>query len=98
MFIIELQNEFLKRVEEIINRDDLTISDKKSIIGKLFIDFEKRNKTQISKLYLPQFKEKRQATEYNLFMKNKMKELKTDIIPSKFRFKKASSMWKNINF
>jgi hypothetical protein len=94
MFVEELKEEFLVRVETILNREDLSDNDKKSIIGKLFIDFEKRNKSQLSKLILPPLKEKRQLTEYNNFIKNKMKELKNEVIPSKLRFKTATSMWK----
>jgi hypothetical protein len=94
MFVEELKEEFLVRVETILNREDLSDNEKKSIIGKLFIDFEKRNKSQLSKLILPPLKEKRQLTEYNNFIKNKMKELKNEVIPSKLRFKTATSMWK----
>jgi hypothetical protein len=38
-------------------------------------------------------KEKRKLTIYNKFMQEKMKELENSIIPSKLRFKKASTMW-----
>jgi len=94
MFVSELKDEFLVRVETILNREDLTYIEKKSIIGKLFIDFEKRNKSQLSKLILPPIKEKRQLTDYNIFIKDKMNELKGEVVPSKLRFKTASSMWK----
>jgi|688.fasta_scaffold06307_4 hypothetical protein len=94
MFVAELKTEFLERVEIILNREDLTDVDKKSIIGKLFVDFEKRNKSQLSKLIVPPSKEKRQPTDYNNFIKEKMGELKDDIIPSKLRFKTASGLWK----
>ena len=94
MFVADLRTEFLERVEIILNREDLTDVDKKSIIGKLFIDFEKRNKSQLSKLIIPPSKEKRQPTEYNNFIKEKMGELKDDIIPSKIRFKSATGLWK----
>ena len=94
MFVAELKTEFLERVEIILNREDLTEVDKKSIIGKLFVDFEKRNKSQLSKLIVPPSKEKRQPTDYNNFIKEKMGELKDDIIPSKLRFKTASGLWK----
>ena len=93
MFVPELKAEFLERVDVILNREDLSEIDKKSIIGKLFIDFEKRNKSKLSKLILPPLKEKRQLTKYNTFIKDKMFELKDDIIPSKLRFKTASAMW-----
>lgn len=94
MFVAELKTEFLERVEIVLNREDLTDVDKKSIIGKLFVDFEKRNKSQLSKLIVPPSKEKRQPTDYNNFIKEKMGELKDDIIPSKLRFKTASGLWK----
>lgn len=94
MFVAELRTEFLERVEIILNREDLTDNEKKSVIGKLFIDFEKRNKSQLSKLIVPPSKEKRQPTDYNNFIKDKMGELKDKIIPSKLRFKTASGLWK----
>lgn len=94
MFVAELKAEFLERVEIILNREDLTDNEKKSVIGKLFIDFEKRNKSQLTKFILPPIKDKRQPTDYNNFIKEKMGELKEDIIPSKIRFKTASSLWK----
>ena len=94
MFVIELRTEFLERVEIILNREDLTDTEKKSVIGKLFIDFEKRNKLLLSKLIVPASKEKRQPTDYNNFIKDKMGELKYEIIPSKLRFKTATGMWK----
>jgi hypothetical protein len=93
MFVAELRTEFLKRVEIILNHEELTDNEKKTIIGKLFIDFEKRNKSQLSKLILPPLKNKRQPTDYNNFIKDKMVELKDDIIPSKLRFKTASGLW-----
>ena len=37
MFVAELRTEFLERVEIILNREDLTDNEKKSVIGKLFI-------------------------------------------------------------
>lgn len=94
MFVVELRTEFLERVEIILNREDLSDVDKKSSIGKLFVEFEKRNKSQLSKLMVPPSKEKRKPTEYNIYIKEKMGELKDDIIPSKYRFKTASEMWK----
>ncbi len=94
MFVVELKEEFINRVELILEREDLSEIEKKSIIGKLFIDFEKRNKTHLSKLILPPIKEKRQLTDYNIFIKDKMIELKGEVVPSKLRFKTASSMWK----
>jgi hypothetical protein len=94
MFVVELKEEFLVRIETILNREDLTEIEKKSVIGKLFIDFEKRNKSYLSKIILPPLKEKRKLTFYNIFIKDKMDELKNDVIPSKHRFKIASSMWK----
>ena len=35
MFVAELKTEFLERVEIILNREDLTDVDKKSIIGNV---------------------------------------------------------------
>lgn len=95
MFSTELKTEFLERVEVILNNEDLSTSDKKTIIGKLYVDFEKKNKAQLSKLVIPQIKEKRKPTEYNIFIKEKMEELKNDVIQSKFRFQKASNLWNN---
>lgn len=93
MFVVELKTEFLERVEVILGRTDLSENDKKEIIGKLFVEFEKRNKTQLTKLVLPPIKERRKPTDYNNFIKEKMGELKDDILPSKLRFKTASSLW-----
>jgi hypothetical protein len=93
MFVAKLEEEFLCRIEEVLIRDDLTDGDKKNIIGKIFMEFEKKNKSQISKIILPPVKEKRKLTIYNKFMQEKMKELENTIIPSKLRFKKASTMW-----
>jgi hypothetical protein len=94
MFVAELKTEFLERIEIILNREDLTDIEKKSIIGKLFVEFEKRNKSQLSKLIVPPLKEKRKPTDYNIFIREKMGELKDEIIPSKNRFKTASGLWK----
>ena len=93
MFLAELKEGFLLRIEEILIRDDLTDGDKKNIIGKLFMEFDKKNKSLISKTILPPVKEKRKLTTYNKFMQEKMKELENTIVPSKIRFKKASAMW-----
>lgn len=94
MFSEELKKEFLERIETILDNDDLSNYDKKSVIGKLFIDFEKRNKSIISNNIICPIKQKRNPTTYNIFIKEKMKELKEDVIQSKFRFKKASNLWK----
>ena len=94
MFVPQLKDEFLERIELIINREDLTEVEMKTIIGKLFIDFEKRNKSHLSKLFVPPSKEKRKLTDYNIFIKDKMVELKGEVVPSKLRFKTASSLWK----
>ena len=93
MFLAELKEEFICRIEEVVIRYDLTDAEKKSIIGKLFMEFEKKNKSQISKTILPPVKDKRKLTIYNKFMKEKMKELENTIVPSKLRFKEASAMW-----
>lgn len=93
MFSEELKKEFLERIETILDNDNLSNYDKKSIIGKLFTDFEKRNKTIISSNIICPIKQKRNPTAYNIFIKEKMQELKEDVIQSKFRFKKASNLW-----
>lgn len=94
MFVDDLKIEFLNRVETILNRDDLTEKEMIDVVGKLFVDFEKRNKSHLSKLFVPPPKEKRKPTAYNLFIKEKMGVLEDEIIPSKVRFKTASSLWK----
>lgn len=93
MFVAEVKTEFLERIEVVLNKDNLSINDKKTIIGKLFIEFEKKNKSQLIKLVVPQVKKKRVPTEYNNFIKQKMDELKEEVVQSKFRFKVASKMW-----
>jgi len=94
MFVDELKVEFISRIETILNRGDLTENEMKETIGKLFVDFEKRNKAHLSKLVVPPLKAKRQPTAYNLFIKEKMNVLEGEVVPSKLRFKTASSLWK----
>lgn len=95
MFVEVLKDEFLGRVSVILERTDLTEKDKLSIIGKIFVEFEKRNKSQLSKLVVKPVKEKRELTSYNLFIKEKMGALEKDVFASKNRFKVAASLWKN---
>jgi len=94
MFVEVLKDEFLGRVSCILERDDLTEKEKVSVIGKIFVDFEKRNKSQLSKLVAKPAKEKRELTAYNLFIKEKMGALEKDVFASKNRFKVAASLWK----
>jgi hypothetical protein len=93
MFAEELKAEFLKRVSIILDMDDLTKVEKISAIGKVFVEFEKRNKALMkAKIPIP-VKARRAPTAYNLFIKEKMGEMTTDIVPSKERFRMASMLW-----
>lgn len=94
MFVDDLKDEFLGRVSGILERTDLTEKEKLSVIGKIFVEFEKRNKSQLSKLVVKPPKEKRELTSYNLFIKEKMGALEKDVFASKHRFKVAASLWK----
>ena len=94
MFAEELKVEFLSRVSLILEMDDLSNAEKVSAIGKVFSEIEKKNKSLELKSFVPIVKVRRQPTAYNIFIKTKMTELSTKVVPSKERFKIASKLWK----
>jgi len=93
MFADDLKVEFIDRVSIILDKTDFTESEKISSIGKLFVEFDKRNKSRQSSMYVPQPRAKRAPTEYNLFIRDKMVQLKDGFYASKVRFAVASSLW-----
>lgn len=96
MFAEELKVEFLERVSIILDTDDLSKGEKISAIGKVFAEFEKKNKFLLKANIPPLVKQRRQPTAYNLFIKKKMGETMERVIPSKERFKQASMLWRHV--
>ena len=95
MFAEDLKAEFLERASIILDMDNLTKAEKISAIGRLFVEFEKKNKALFKANIPVPIKARRKPTTYNLFIKEKMAETTDDVIPSKERFRMASILWKN---
>ena len=94
MFAEDLKAEFLERASIILDMDDITKAEKISAIGRLFVEFEKKNKALLKANIPIPIKARRKPTAYNLFIKEKMGETTDDVVPSKERFKRASMLWK----
>jgi len=88
----EVKNEILDRMEKILNTgDDYSKNEFETIIKKILIDVEKRQKNKLSIKSSIIEKTKKPLSSYNLFIKEQIPLLQGTSID---RFRNASQLWK----